>query len=55
MTVTWKCGHKGTVPAAVDQAPQCPTCGERIITRVANATPRFTGACTGPLVQKVSA
>jgi hypothetical protein len=47
MTVTFRCGHKVTVPAAVEAPPVC-ACGERIVSNVTGATPRFRGACRGP-------
>lgn len=54
VTVKFRCGHTlhvkrediHTVGAG------CPQCGERVIAHVIGATPRFSGACTGPLVQK---
>ena len=54
MTVTFKCGHRMDLPRKVDETPRCPTCGERIVKSVTGATPRFTGSCSGPLVQKVT-
>lgn len=56
MTVTFRCGHAAVeVGGDVKTPPTCPVCGERVVSRVTGATPRFTGACTGPLVQKGSA
>lgn len=52
MTVTFKCGHTASVPKEASAAPQCQACGERVVARVTGATPRFTGACKGPLVEK---
>lgn len=50
MTLTWKCGHKATVPDDVKEPPRCPACQERIVARVQAPPPRFTGSCRGPLV-----
>lgn len=52
MTVVFKCGHKVDVPREIQDAPVCPECGERIVKHVTNATPRFSGSCSGPLVSK---
>lgn len=52
MTVTFKCGHVVKIPRTVTDPPQCPECGERVVTRVKDAVPRFTGSCTGPYVVK---
>lgn len=53
MTVIFRCGHPPvTLERAVKETPSCPQCGERIVKNVTGATPRITGACTGPLVQK---
>lgn len=51
MTVTFVCGHRQDVPREVKTPPEC-HCGERRIKHVSGATPRFTGACKGPLVQE---
>lgn len=51
MTVIFKCGHRDTLERTA-QSAQCKQCGERIVARVEGATPRFTGACSGPLVTK---
>jgi hypothetical protein len=52
MTVTFKCGHREIeVQADVVVPPRCPECGERVVVRVSKATPRFKGACKGPLVK----
>lgn len=52
MKVKFKCGHREIeVAADVAESPRCPECGERIVTRVVNATPKFRGACQGPLVK----
>lgn len=51
MKITFKCGHTKEVPRDVKETPMC-DCGERIVKSVAGATPRFMGACTGPLVEK---
>jgi len=53
MTVQFKCGHAAIeVKPDVADPPRCPDCGERVVSRVTGATPRFTGACRGPLVVK---
>lgn len=51
--IDFKCGHsaeyaRNEMPAAA----QCAECGERRVIRVTGATPKFTGACSGPLVVK---
>lgn len=52
MKVSFKCGHPSIeVERSATAAPQCPQCGERVVTRVTNATPTFRGACQGPLVK----
>lgn len=52
MKVKFKCGHREIeVAADVAVPPKCPECGERIVARVSNATPKFRGACKGPLVK----
>ena len=51
--VQMRCGHAEIeMPRDKIVAPQCPQCGERVVKHVIGATPRFTGSCTGPLVQK---
>lgn len=54
MTITMRCGHT-PIEMKKDKmtTPICPECGERVVKSVTGATPRFTGTCTGPLVQKV--
>lgn len=52
MTVTMKCGCRIEVPRDAKSAPLCETHGERIVQSVTGAKPRFTGTCTGPLVEK---
>lgn len=53
MTVTFRCGHPSIeVKRDVTVAPECPQCGERVVARVANATPTFKGSCRGPLVKQ---
>lgn len=47
MTVTFRCGHSMTVPREAAAAPTCP-CGERVVSRVTGAAPKFVGACRGP-------
>ena len=52
MKVSFTCGHGAIeVAADVQVPPRCPECGERVVKRVTNATPRFKGACKGPLVK----
>ncbi len=51
MTVVFTCGHRKDVQSDVKAPPEC-HCGERRITNVIGATPRFSGACKGPHVQK---
>lgn len=52
MRVKFKCGHQEIeVKADVVIPPRCAECGERVIVRVSNATPKFKGACKGPLVK----
>lgn len=51
--IDFKCGHaqeyaRNDVPVSA----QCTACGERRVIRVTGATPKFTGACSGPLVVK---
>ena len=50
MTITFKCGHRMELERDVKSAPVCKECGNRIVASVTGATPRFTGACSGPLV-----
>lgn len=51
MTVTFVCGHRKELPRDANEPPEC-SCGERRVKNVSGATPRFSGACQGPLVQK---
>ena len=52
MTIRFACGHPTIeVERTADVAPKCPVCGERVVALVLNATPKFTGACKGPLVK----
>lgn len=51
MVVIFKCGHKKEIARDVTSAPIC-DCGERIVKQVSGATPKFTGSCQGPLVQR---
>jgi predicted RNA-binding Zn-ribbon protein involved in translation (DUF1610 family) len=52
MKVSFKCGHASvTLERSVSESPRCPQCGERVVTRVSDATPVFKGACKGPLVK----
>ena len=50
ITVFWSCGHSERVDAATTM-PVCPTCGCTQIADVYAPPPRFTGACSGPLVK----
>ena len=50
MTVTFRCGHSVILPRDVAIAPVC-HCGERVVSRVDDAKPRFTGVCTGPFAE----
>ena len=55
MTITMRCGHPPIdLPRGTDKIPICPQCGERRVASVSNATPKFTGTCSGPLVEKVA-
>ena len=47
ISVTFACGHKGSVGMNVASAPTCP-CGETRIVRTQARAPRFVGACSGP-------
>lgn len=51
MKIIFKCGHSKELPRDVQETPVC-DCGERVVKSVTGATPRFTGACKGPLVEK---
>ncbi len=51
MTITFRCGHSVSVPREVAAAPACGTCGERVVSRVEGAIPRFVGACRGPYAE----
>lgn len=48
ITVTFACGHGFALDPSVAVAPECPTCGERRVSRVTAPAPRFTGWCSGP-------
>jgi len=52
MTVTFRCGHSVTLERDAKEPPVCPQCAERVVSKVQGATPRFSGACRGPLVTK---
>jgi len=47
MTIAFRCGHSLTMPREASAAPVC-ACGERVVSHVTGATPRFVGACSGP-------
>ena len=51
MTVTYKCGHVASLPREVSDTPSCGICGERVVSRVDGARPRFRGACSGPVAE----
>lgn len=53
MTIWFTCGHALDLDD-VAEPPVCPQCGERQITNVKAPAPRFTGACSGPVVVKGS-
>ena len=50
MTITFRCGHSVTMPREASAAPVC-ACGERVVSNVTGATPRFVGACRGPYAE----
>lgn len=50
MTVTFRCGHSVDLPRDVAVAPVC-GCGERVVSSVTGAAPRFRGACSGPCAE----
>lgn len=47
ISVTFVCGHTGSVSETAQAAPTC-GCGEQQVRRVAARAPRFIGACSGP-------
>ena len=47
ISVTFACAHRFDLELS-DMAPECPTCGERRVSRVTAPAPRFTGWVTGP-------
>ena len=52
--VLFRCGHRGTFTdkkAAEAQAPICPECGERGISRSFAPNPSFVGTASGPFVE----
>ena len=51
MVVRFRCGHEQAVPINLQAAPICLTCGERVVSRVMGARPRFVGACVGPFAE----
>lgn len=53
ITVTFACGHAVTVENDVKDAPVCPQCGQRRVSKVKAPAPRFTGSCSGPFVKQV--
>ena len=51
--IFFKCGHGSeSADLAMSQPPVCPECGERQIADVKAPAPKFSGACSGPLVVK---
>jgi len=48
MTVTFRCGHRQTVPETAQAAPRCQVCGETVVSRVEARHPQFLGHCRGP-------
>ena len=50
MTITFRCGHQTILPRDVSAAPIC-MCGERVVSRVEGARPRFVGTCAGPYAE----
>ena len=54
MTVIFRCGHRTDILASVGPAPPICHCGERVVSRVLNATPHFRGACSGPHAETVA-
>ena len=50
MTITFRCGHQAVLPRDVAAAPVC-HCGERVVSRVEGAAPRFAGTCSGPFAE----
>ena len=50
MTITFRCGHQTELPRDVAAAPRC-KCGERVVSRVEGAVPRFVGTCRGPYAE----
>jgi len=51
ITVTFRCGHAQVTSPIALAALVCVQCGERIVSRVSGATPRFVGACRGPFAE----
>lgn len=47
ITVRFACSH-GFQIEPTSAAPECPTCGERRVSRVTAPAPRFSGWCSGP-------
>ena len=50
MTVTFRCGHAVILPRDTALTPLC-YCGERVVSRVDDAEPKFVGTCVGPYAE----
>jgi len=50
--LTFACGHAFSIDAAVSDAPLCPACGERRVSRVTAPPPKFVGCCQGPSAEQ---
>jgi hypothetical protein len=51
ITATFRCGHSQRVSPTSAAPPICNLCGERVVSRVSGATPKFMGACSGPCAE----
>ena len=51
MIVGFRCGHVMSLPREAAAAPVCAICGERVVSRVSGAEPKFVGACRGPYAE----
>jgi len=52
ITVRFACGHEVTVQATETDAPVCPRCADKRITRVVAPPPKFRGMGSGPCHQE---
>lgn len=50
MTLSFACGHTQREDESAPSG-RCVVCGETRVRDVKDATPRFRGACSGPLVR----